>query len=406
MKIAILHYSAPPVVGGVEAVLARHAKLMASAGHEVRVIAGTGDPFDRRVHFISIPLLASRHTVVLDAKSELDKGVIPQGFTNLVSEIKVRLSQALDSVDLLIAHNVCSLHKNLALTAALHELSQEEGNPKLIVWHHDLAWTSGRYEGELHPGYPWDLLRTAWPGVRQVTISELRRQDLAELQKTPPEQIEVIPNGLDVAQMLKLGSVAAGLVEGLDLLAAAPLLLLPVRITRRKNIELALRTLAELSERMPRAKLVITGPLGAHNPANLDYFEELKQLRGDLSLLNTAYFLAEQVEGWLPDEVIFDLYRVADALFLPSWEEGFGIPILEAGLAGIPIFCADIPTLKALAGDEAVPFPPDAQPEQVATLVQEGLQANPTYRQRVRVRQNYTWQAIYAQRIAPLLEAR
>ena len=406
MKIAILHYSAPPVVGGVEAVLARHAKLMASAGHEVRVIAGTGDPFDRRVHFISIPLLASRHTVVLDAKSELDKGVIPQGFTNLVSEIKVRLSQALDSVDLLIAHNVCSLHKNLALTAALHELSQEEGNPKLIVWHHDLAWTSGRYEGELHPGYPWDLLRTAWPGVRQVTISELRRQDLAELQKTPPEQIEVIPNGLDVAQMLKLGSVAAGLVEGLDLLAAAPLLLLPVRITRRKNIELALRTLAELSERMPRAKLVITGPLGAHNPANLDYFEELKQLRGDLSLLNTAYFLAEQVEGWLPDEVIFDLYRVADALFLPSWEEGFGIPILEAGLAGIPIFCADIPTLKALAGDEAVTFPPDAQPEQVATLVQEGLQANPTYRQRVRVRQNYTWQAIYAQRIAPLLEAR
>jgi len=386
MKIAILHYSAPPVVGGVEAVLARHAKLMASAGHEVRVIAGTGDPFDRRVHFISIPLLASRHTVVLDAKSELDKGVIPQGFTNLVSEIKVRLSQALDSVDLLIAHNVCSLHKNLALTAALHELSQEEGNPKLIVWHHDLAWTSGRYEGELHPGYPWDLLRTAWPGVRQVTISELRRQDLAELQKTPPEQIEVIPNGLDVAQMLKLGSVAAGLVEGLDLLAAAPLLLLPVRITRRKNIELALRTLAELSERMPRAKLVITGPLGAHNPANLDYFEELKQLRGDLSLLNTAYFLAEQVEGWLPDEVIFDLYRVADALFLPSWEEGFGIPILEAGLAGIPIFCADIPTLKALAGDEAVTFPPDAQPEQVATLVQEGLQANPTYRQRVRVR--------------------
>lgn len=406
MKIAILHYSAPPVVGGVEAVLARHAKLMASAGHEVRVIAGTGDPFDRRVQFISIPLLASRHTAVLDAKSELDKGVIPQGFPNLVNEIKERLGQALDSMDLLIAHNVCSLHKNLALTAAVHELSQEKGTPKLIVWHHDLAWTSGRYEGELHPGYPWDLLRTAWPGVKQVTISELRRQELAELQKTPPEQIEVIPNGLDVAQMLKLGSVVAALVDRLDLLSAAPLLLLPVRITRRKNIELALRTLAELSKRMPQAKLVITGPLGAHNPANLDYFEELKRLRGDLSLVNTAYFLAEQLEGWLPDEVVFDLYRVADALFLPSWEEGFGIPILEAGLAGIPIFCADIPTLKALAGDEAVTFPPDAQPGQVATLVREGLQANPTYRQRLRVRQNYTWQAIYAQRIAPLIEAR
>jgi glycosyltransferase involved in cell wall biosynthesis len=406
MKIAILHYSAPPVVGGVEAVLAHHAKLMASAGHDVRVIAGTGDTFDRRVHFVNIPLLASRHTAVLDAKGELDNEVIPQGFPKLVREIKERLGQALDSVDLLIAHNVCSLHKNLALTAALHELSQEKENPKLIVWHHDLAWTSGRYQGELHPGYPWDLLRTAWPGVKQVAISELRRQELAALQNIPPEQIEVIPNGLDVAQMLKLGSVAAALVDRLDLLSAAPLLLLPVRITRRKNIELALRTLAELRKPMPQAKLVITGPLGAHNPSNLDYFEELKRLRGDLSLLNTAYFLAEQIEGWLPDEVIFDLYRVADALFLPSWEEGFGIPILEAGLAGIPIFCADIPTLKALAGDEAVTFPPDAQPGRVATLVREALQANPTYRQRMRVRQNYTWQAIYAQRIAPLIEAR
>jgi len=37
-------------------------------------------------------------------------------------------------------------------------------------------------------------------------------------------------------------------------------------------------------------------------------------------------------------------------------------------------------------------------------LVAETLQANPAYRHRVRVRQNYTWQAIYAKQIAPLLE--
>ena len=404
MKIAIIHYSAPPVVGGVEGVLANHAKLMASAGHEVRVIAGTGDPFDRRVRFINIPLLASRHTAVLDAKSDLDKGVVPKEFSNLVREIKARLIPVLESVDWLIAHNVCSLHKNLALTAALYELSRQQALPKLILWHHDLAWISARYRGELHPGYPWDLLRTAWPGVQQVTISEQRRQELAALQNIPPQHIEVIPIGLNVAAMLKLGSVAKDLVERMDLLSAAPLLLLPVRITKRKNIELALRTLSELNKKMPEAKLVITGPLGAHNPANQSYFEELKQLRTKFALDNSAYFLAEQVEGVLSDEVIFDLYRIADALFLPSQEEGFGIPIIEAGLAGIPIFCADIPTLKALGQEEAVYFSPDAEPVQVATLVAETLQANPAYRHRVRVRQNYTWQAIYAKQIAPLLE--
>jgi len=107
----------------------------------------------------------------------------------------------------------------------------------------------------------------------------------------------------------------------------------------------------------------------------------------------------------LPDEVIFDLYRVADALFLPSREEGFGIPILEAGFAGIPIFCADIEPLRALAGDEAVYFSPDENPVQIASWVMEKLQADSAYRRRVRVRQNYTWQAIYSKQIAPLFEA-
>ena len=46
MKIAILHYSAPPVIGGVESVLAHHAKLMVSAGHEVQVIAGIGKNYE------------------------------------------------------------------------------------------------------------------------------------------------------------------------------------------------------------------------------------------------------------------------------------------------------------------------------------------------------------------------
>jgi hypothetical protein len=40
--IAILHYSAPPVVGGVEAVIAAHVKTFQEAGYPVTVIAGRG----------------------------------------------------------------------------------------------------------------------------------------------------------------------------------------------------------------------------------------------------------------------------------------------------------------------------------------------------------------------------
>ena len=71
-------------------------------------------------------------------------------------------------------------------------------------------------------------------------------------------------------------------------------------------------------------------------------FKKLQSLRKSLSLERNVLFLAELVPEFLPDEVVSDFYKLADALFLPSREEGFGIPVLEAGLSGIPIFCADI----------------------------------------------------------------
>lgn len=403
MKVALLHYSAPPTVGGVERVLSQQAGLMAAAGHQVRVIAGVGSTFDRQIHFIPLPLASSVHTTILDVKIQLDQGVVPPGFASLVDQIVTRLRDALDSADMLIAHNVCSLHKNLALTAAIREISEQPGAPKIVLWHHDLAWTSDRYKGELHDGFPWDLLRTPWPNVKQVVISEQRRQELAILQGTSPALIEVIPNGVDIPRFLKLGTLSITLFDRLQLAAGAPLLLLPVRITRRKNIELAIRTLSELRKTFPAAVLMITGPLGPHNPANQIYFEELKSLRTSLGLADCVHFLAEQVEGDIPDEVIADLYRLADALFLPSREEGFGLPILEAGLAGILIFCADIPSLRELVGEEGLFFSSNDDPAQIAALVDKSFQKSSIYRHRVRVRQEFAWPAVYSRYIEPLL---
>lgn len=369
------------------------------------MIAGRGSVFDRRVPFINIPLVDSRHSSILKTKAQLDQGSVPTEFDALTQKVENRLAGVLKNADVLIAHNVCSLHKNLALTVALNKLSTKIPNMRMILWHHDLAWTSDRYRGELHPGYPWDLLRKPWPGVIQVTISEARRQELSTLFGLPPDKIRVVPSGIDTAEFLRLGFQARELVEQLDLLSSAPLLLLPVRVTRRKNIELALKTLARLRVTHPSARLVVTGPLGAHNPANLDYFEELKELRRTLSLNDSAHFLAELVDGSLSDEAIADFYRFADALFLPSLEEGFGIPIIEAGLSGLPIFCSDIAALRALGGQETNYFSPTEDSGRVAKLIATELEGDSRYRLRVRIRQEFAWQVIFDKHLAPLLES-
>lgn len=401
-KVALLHYAAPPVVGGVESVLGQHARLMADDGHQVRIIAGRGSQTDPRIPFIRLPLADSRHPDILALKAELDGGHLPSKFSKLVDSLTADLNELLSDADVLIAHNVCSLSKNLVLTAAVRNLSNIL---QVILWHHDLAWTTPRYRAELHDGYPWDLLRQAWPGVKQVTVSEIRQQELAELFQISKEHIAVVPNGVDIAAFHKLEKQTCDYMKQLDLLDAAPLLLLPVRITPRKNIELALRVCANLLHYFPDAKLIVTGPLGPHNPANVDYFDRLAAMRQELGLGEIVLFLAELTTEYISDPVIADFYHLADALFLPSREEGFGIPILEAALAGLPIFCSDIPPLRSLGSSNATYFSPDADPVELANRIVNHLAFDPVFRMRMRVRREFSWGGIYAREIAPLLAA-
>jgi len=405
MNIAILHYSVPPIVGGVESVIAHHARLMSAAGHAVRLIAARGESLSEQIPLITIPLADSQHERVGNMKAQLDRGEVTKDFESLRDELAEQLQTALSGVDVLIAHNVCSLNKNLALTAALNQLhtARTQRVPRLILWHHDLAWTTPRYQPEMRAGYPWDLLRTDWGDTTHVVVSELRRAELAELMNLDPASIHVIPNGVDAARFYKLEAQTQTALEQTHLLDAAPILLLPVRVTPRKNIELALRTLAELRKQFPQAALVVTGPLGPHNGNNVQYFENLKNLRAQLGLQHSAHFLAELMDGFLPDEVIADFYRMADALFFPSREEGFGIPLLEAAFSHLPAFCADIPPLRALGLDDAAFFSPDENPAKIADMLAAYFQSSSAARLPMRVRSSFRWEAIYRQHIAPLL---
>jgi glycosyltransferase involved in cell wall biosynthesis len=403
MNVALLHYSVPPIVGGVEGVIAHHARLMSADGHSVRLIAARGESLNGNVPLFRIPHADSRHRRVIAMKEPLDRGEVNGLFEGLRDELVGDLQPALSGVDVLIAHNVCSLNKNLALTAALHDLHAAGRLPRLILWHHDLAWTTPRYLPELHEGYPWDLLRTDWGNTTHVVVSELRRRELAELMKLDPKSIALVPNGVDAARFYKFESQTRALLERTKLLDAAPILLLPVRVTPRKNIELALQTLAGLKRDFPQASLVVTGPLGPHNANNIKYFEMLVRLRRELNLEGSVHFLAELVDSFLPDEVIADFYRIADALFFPSREEGFGIPVIEAAFSHLPAFCSDIPPLRELALQDASFFSPDEEPASVAGMIAGYFQASLPARLAMRARMSFRWEAIYRRHIAPLL---
>ena len=138
------------------------------------------------------------------------------------------------------------------------------------------------------------------------------------------------------------------------------------------------------------------GPLGPHNPANAAYLRDLQaRAAGDVIFL--------QAYDAVGDTKRQDLYALADALLFPSAREGFGIPILEAGLARLPIFCADIPPFRESAGTFAHYFALDTPPAAIAAQLAEFFLIDDRYRLKRRVSADYAWESIYTQRITPLL---
>jgi glycosyltransferase involved in cell wall biosynthesis len=412
-RVAILHYASPPTVGGVESTIAYHARELTRLGYSVRVVSGSGATFDDQVETHINPLFGSTHPDVLRVKAQLDNGQVTGEFYRLSRQIVEHLYLALTGCDVCIAHNVLTLNKNLALTKALVALNREKVI-HVIGWCHDLAWTNPQYQPELHKGNPWSFLKRPWPGAHYVTVSEPRRAELADLLGIDPESIEVVVPGVEPASFFHWTPTMVNLESRLCLLDADGLLLVPARLTRRKNIALALRILAAIREKSGRDfRLIVTGPPGPHNPTNPGYLGELLSLCEELDLTESAHFLyayGEDGQPLIPDDATMaNLYQLSDALLFPSIQEGFGIPILEAGLAALPIFCADIPPLKMTGQNEVTYFNPRAESSaeigKTASMILKKLDANPTYRLRVRVRQKYRWQTLVRERLVPMLES-
>jgi glycosyltransferase involved in cell wall biosynthesis len=410
---AILHYASAPTIGGVEATITHHARGLTRLGYPVRVVSGRGEPFppEDNIEYYRHAWFDSGHSDILALKKALDAGQVPSNFDAMVERIMAELRSALAGCEVCIAHNVPSLNKNLALSVALENLSND-GFIRVIAWSHDLAATNPQYQPELHPGEPWDVLRRRWRDVTYVTVSEARREELAALLHMPPEDIHVVTPGVDAASMLGWTPLLRELDQRLNLLDADGLLLLPARLTRRKNIALALRILAAMREQSGGDyRLIVTGPPGPHNPANPGYLGELLELRRDLNLMDSAHFLYECGEGDQPllvdDATIAALYRTCDALLFPSEQEGFGMPVIEAGIVGLPVFCASITPLQRTGGADARYFDPkDANPTIVAGDILNFFETDASHRLKVRARRHFRWEALIERQIVPLVEGK
>src|SRR2546422_3174489 len=224
-RLAMVHYTAPPQTGGVEAILGAHARLLRQAGHDVRVIAGRGEA-------VVVPEVDSRHPDVERLAGMLAAGQpADREFSALRSRLAERLQPLLRDREAVIAHNVLTMPFNLPLAASLGDL----GRP-VVAWTHDLAWVNPRYAEFHREGWPWSILHEPQPRATYVAISATRRREIVEVMGLPARSVPVVPDGIDAEALWSVSPPTVELAERGCFRHCDPLVLGPVRLTRRKRI--------------------------------------------------------------------------------------------------------------------------------------------------------------------------
>jgi len=172
-----------------------------------------------------------------------------------------------------------------------------------------------------------------------ITCSHYMREHVADVFGIDEARVDVIPNGIDPEDLVAVDDLAL-----LRARFAAPeerLVLLIGRLVYEKGFQVALDALPGVIDRVGDVRFLVAGS-GTHEA-------QLRAQAQRLGLMAHGTFL-----GWIGDDVLHSLYRIADLCVVPSLYEPFGIVALEAMASGVPCIVADTGGLREVVPNHDV----------------------------------------------------
>jgi glycogen synthase len=331
MRILILSWEYPPLIEGG---LARHVRKLAenlvALDVEVHVLArGLEDcPAEEELDGVIV-----HH--VREPERPRDLGEFVTWVEHMNADMLAAGVEVGDRYDFDLVH----CHDWLVAVAGDH-LANRFRCPLAVTIHateygRHQGWVDKHPQSHIHGVERWITNRAE--GV--IACSAYMREHIADIYGLEEDGIAVIPNGIDPSELVP--------VDDLDTLRArfaAPherLVLLVGRLVYEKGFQLALEALPGLIERVGNVRFIVAGSGTAE--------QELREQASRLGLDDHGAFV-----GWIGDDVLHSLYRIADLTVVPSIYEPFGLVALEAMASGCPCLVADTGGLREVVPNDDV----------------------------------------------------
>jgi glycosyltransferase involved in cell wall biosynthesis len=201
----------------------------------------------------------------------------------------------------------------------------------------------------------WLYKKTALPAAKRspfvVTPTAWAKKQISHYTSLPNEKLVVVHEGPKALNSTENAVDAEQLLRSFSLSSRSYILHVG-SMFKRKNIPALIYAFAKLkASGYPQLKLVLAGQIPSAKTEN-DY-----KLITDAI---TATALQDDIilTGYLPDIALGQLYNNALVYVFPSINEGFGIPVLEAFDAGLPVLVANNTCLPEIGGDAVIQFDP------------------------------------------------
>ena len=324
-RVLIVSWEYPPLIEGG---LARHVRKLSEAlvarGVEVHVLTRGGEESTVEQEIGGVQI----HRIV-EPERPTDLAEFVTWVERMNSDMLAAGVELGDRIDFDLVHG----HDWLVAGACDH-LARRYKTPLVTTIHateygRHQGWVDKHPQSHIHGVEKWIANRSD----RVIACSHFMRDQIIDIFSVEQGRVTVIPNGIDPedlpkgdpAELAKLRSEFAEPKENLVLLIG--------RLVYEKGFQLALEAMPKVIEAVPNTRFLVAGS-GTHEA-------ELHKQAEELGLMEHGTFL-----GWIGDDVLHSLYRIADLTVVPSIYEPFGLVALEAMASECPCIAADTGGLR------------------------------------------------------------